>query len=84
MIARTGQAVLARLVESQIWQLPASMALLGEGSEKEQSLLPAFVSETKLSTSSRLDAKHFRSSLYAPDAFQAATPVLEVSGSESE
>ena len=53
-----------RLMESQIWQKPAgSVALCGESSEKEQWLLPAFLSGRKLSTSSRLDARYFSFSL---------------------
>ena len=55
------------------------MALLGEGSEKEQWLLSTFLSGRKLSLNSRLDARHFISSLYA-----TATMVLELRGSESE
>ena len=44
------QRVLARLMESQIWYLPASsVALWMEGSEKGQWLLPTFLSERKLS-----------------------------------
>ena len=34
--------------------------------------------------SAHLDARYFSSSLYAIGAFQAATPVLELRGSESE
>ena len=34
--------------------------------------------------SSYLDARHFSSSLYATGAFQAAAPVLEHRGNESE
>ena len=43
-----------------------------------------FLSGKKLSSSPRLDAIHFSFSLYATGAFQAATPVLELRGSESE
>ena len=36
-ISRVGQTVLARLMESQIWnQLASSVTLSGEGSEKRQ------------------------------------------------
>ena len=71
--------------ESQIWHPPAgSVALWGEGSEKEQWPLPAFVSGRKLSPSLCLDARHFSSSPYATGAFQAATLVLGFRGSESE
>ena len=38
----------------------------------------------KLSPSSCLDARHSNSSLYATDAFQAATPVLELRRSLSK
>ena len=34
--------------------------------------------------SAHLDAKHFSSSFYVTGAFQAATPVLELRGRESE
>ena len=75
----------SQVVESQIWHPPAgSVALLGEGSEKGQWSLPAFLSGRKLSPSSRLDARYFSSSLYATGALQAATPVLELRGSKSE
>ena len=42
------------------------------------------MSGRKLSPRSCLDGKHFHSSLYAIGAFQAATLVLELRGSESE
>ena len=72
-------------MESQIWhQTASSVALLGEGSEKRQWPLPAFLSGRKLSLSSRLDARYLSFSLYATGAFQAATLVLELRGSESE
>ena len=62
-ISKAGQTVLDRLMESQIWYLPAiSVALLGEGSEKGQWPLPTFLSGTKLFPSSYLDARHFSSS----------------------
>ena len=48
-------------------------------------ILSAFLSGRKLSPSCGLDAtSHFSSSLYATGAFQAATLVLELRGSESE
>ena len=40
-----------------------SVDLWGEGSEKGQWALPAFLSGRKLSSSSHLDARHFSSSL---------------------
>ena len=84
-ISRAGQTVLARLVESQIWHPPASsMALCGEGSEKEQWPLPAFLSGRKLSPSSHRDARQFISFLYATGSFQAATLMLELRGSKSD
>ena len=64
--------------------LRGSVALLGEGSEKGQWLLSAFLSERKLSPSSHLDARHFSFSLNVTGAFEAATLVLELRGSESE
>ena len=51
---------------------------LGGGFRKGAWLLPAFLSERKLSPSSCLDAKHFSSFLYATGAFQAAILVLEL------
>ena len=84
-ISKAGQTVLARLVKSQIWHLPASsVALWGEVLEKGQWLLPTFLSRRKLSSSYHLGAKYFSSSLYATGAFQAVTLVLDFSGSESE
>ena len=67
------------------WHLPASpVALWEEGSAKRQWPVPAILSGRKLSSSSCPNARHFRSSLYATGAFQAATPVLELRGSEFE
>ena len=60
------------------------LALLGEGSEKGQWLLPTFLSGRKLSPTSCLDARHFGSFLYVTGVFQAATLVLELRESESE
>ena len=81
--------MLARLMESQIWHLPAGFVALCVGvgdSEKGQWPLPAFLSRRKLSPSSYLDTKHFSSSLYAAGAFQVAIVVLVLAlrGSESE
>ena len=72
-IYRAGQQVLAMLMEYEIWHQPASSVVL-----------PTFLSGRKLSPSSHIDARHFSCSLYATGAFQAATPVLELKGSESE
>ena len=69
-ISNVGQMVLARLMESQIWHKLASS--VGEGFRKGTM------------TSAHLDARYFIFSLYATSAFQAATLVLELKGSESE
>ena len=69
-ISKVGQTVLARLMESQIWhQLAVSV---GGGFRKGTM------------ASARLDARQFSFSQYASGAFQAATPVMELRGSESE
>ena len=84
-ITRVEQTVSSRLMESQLWCLPAgSVALWGEDSEKEQWPLTALMSWRKLSPRSRLDTRHFSSSLYASSAFQAAAPVLKLRGNEAE
>ena len=84
-ISKVGQTVLARLMECQIWHQPAgSVALWGNSSEKRQWPLHAFLSGKKLSPSSLLDARHFSFSQYASNAFQAAIPVPELRGGESE
>ena len=62
----------------------SSVTLWGEGLEKGQWLLPAFLSRRKLSPSSCLDVRYFRSPLYDTSTFQSATPVLELTDSESE
>ena len=68
-MSRVRRAVLARLMESQIWhQLAGSM---------RQRFRKATMA------SAHLDARHFSSSLYATVAFQAAAPLLELRGSES-
>ena len=54
------------------------------GGLRKRTLTSAHLSvRRKLSPSSCLYARHFSSSLYATGAFQAATPVLELRGSES-
>ena len=69
-ISNSGQIVLARLMESQIWhQLARSV---GGGFRKETM------------ASARLDTRHFSFSPYATGAFQAATLLLELRGSKSE
>ena len=69
-ISKTGQTVLARLMESQIWhQLAGSVA----GGFRNGMM-----------GSACFDTRHFSFSLYATGAFSAATPVLELRGSESE
>ena len=59
-----------------------SVALLEGGFRKGKCTLPTFLSERKLFPISRPDARHFSFSPYG--AFQAAIPVLELKGSESE
>ena len=54
------------------------------GSENGQWPLPTFLSGRKLSPSSHLQARRFSFSQYATGAFQVATPVLKLRGSESE
>ena len=61
------------------------MALQWEDSVKGQWPLPAFLSGRELSSTSNLDARYFSSSLSnTTGAFQAANPMLELRGSESE
>ena len=69
-ISNVGPTVLARLTESQIWHHLANS--VGGGFRKGTM------------ASACLDARYFISSLYATGDFQAATPVLELRGSESE
>ena len=72
-ISKMGQTVLARVMESQIWhQSSSSGGGRGGGLSKE----------TVAST--HPDARHFSRSLCTTGAFQAAIPVLELSGSKSE
>ena len=54
------------------------------GRAQKRIMSSAFLSEPKLLCSSHLDARHFSSSPFATEAFQAATHVLELRGSESE
>ena len=69
-IFKAGQTVLTRLMETKLWhQFTSSM-----GRE--------FRKETMASV--HLDSRYFSFSIYATDAFQAATQVLELRGSESE
>ena len=70
VIFKMGQTVLARLVKSQIWHKLAGS--VGKGFRKRT--MPF----------AHLDARHFSFSLYATGAFQAATLVLKLRGSESE
>ena len=71
-ISKMGYTVLARLMESHIWHQPGSNVALWRRPQKGTM------------ASAHLDARHFRSSLYATGSFQAATPVLELRESESE
>ena len=68
-ISKAGQTVLARLRESQISHQLAGF--VGGGFR------------IGTTASAHLDARHFSFSLYATGVFQAATPVLELKGSES-
>ena len=69
-ISKVGHTVLARLMEFQIWHQPTS-SLRGELSKGTMA-------------SACPNARHFSLSLYATCALQAATPMLELRGSESE
>ena len=69
-ISKAGQTVSAMLMESQIYhQLAGSLS----GGLRKGTM-----------ASAHLDARYFSFSLYATDVFQAATPVLELRGSESK
>ena len=68
-ITKVGHAVLARLMEYQIWHQPGSVRR-------------GFRKGTMVSAC--LDARHFSFSLYTTGTFQAATLVLELRESESE
>ena len=57
-------------MESQIWCLPCSVALLGVGSEEDQWPLSAVLSQRKLAPNSCPDARRFSSSPYATGAFK--------------
>ena len=67
-ISKAGQTVLPRLMRSQIWHQLAGSV--------------AFIKGTRASAC--LDARHFSFSLYTTGTFQAATPVIELRGSEAE
>ena len=67
---KMGQRVLAMLMESQIRHQLTSSVVGGFSKGAMASV--------------RLNAKHFSFSLCATSAFQAATQVLELRGSESE
>ena len=69
-ISKAGQTMLAKLMETQIWHQLASS--VGGGFRKGTM------------ASACLDARHFSLSLYTTGAFQAATAVLELRGSDSE
>ncbi|KAF6119755.1 hypothetical protein HJG60_010166 [Phyllostomus discolor] len=62
---------------SDIAPTVSSVALLGEGSEKRQWPLPAFLSVRKLSPSSLCVARHFSSSLCASGFPSHPTPDVE-------
>ena len=83
--SRARQRVLARLMETQIYTgLLALWLSGGEGSEEGWWPLSTFLYGKKFSLSSLLEAKHFDFSLYATSAFEAATSVLELRGSETK
>ena len=69
-ISKAGQTVVARLMECQIWYQRAGSV----GARLRKGII----------ASTHPDARHFSLSLYTTGAFQAATPVLELRGSESE
>ena len=84
-ITRVGQTVWGRLMESERWCPPSSsVALCGEGSEKEQWPLPALLSVRKMPPSCHPYARQLRSSLYVSDTFQSAALALELIGSETK
>ena len=68
--SKVGHTVLARLMESQIWHQPTASVGGGLNNRVMASACP--------------NARHFSLSLYITGAFQAATPVLELRGCESE
>ena len=78
-----GRADSVRQVDNlKILYLPTrSVSLWGKGSEKGQ--WPFCLGES-CSPSSCIDTRPFPFSLYATGAFQAATEMLELRGSESE
>ena len=69
-ISKAGHTVLAMLIESQIWQEPISSVGAGLSKGTIASAHPS--------------ARHFSLSLCTTGALQAATPMLELRGSESE
>ena len=69
-ISKVGHTMLARLMEPEIWHHLAG------------SVCGGFRKWTMVSV--RLDVRHFSLSLCATGAFQAATLVLELRGSDSE
>ena len=72
-------------MESERWCPPSSsVALCGEGSEKEQWPLPALLSVRKMPPSCHPYARQLRSSLYVSDTFQSAALALELIGSETK
>ena len=73
-ISKVTQTMLAMLMESQIWhQLAHSVAVGGGGGLRKGTM-----------ASAHLDARHPSFSQHATGAFQAATLVLELRGSESQ
>ena len=84
-MSRMGKTVLIQVDGiSDMARTSNSIALWGEGSKKGQGPVPAFLSALALIPDTCLDTRHFSLSLYATGAFQAAIPVLELRGDESE
>ena len=84
-VSRPGKRVLAKLMASQIYTLPAgSLALWGEHLQQKELLLSAFLFGRKLFSRFHLHARHCISFLYDTGAFQAMTLVLGFRGIEFE
>ena len=81
-ISRVRQTVLTRLMESEIWYLPAGYVVRGF---RKGTVASARLSVwEKAVPCSPLHTRHFSYFLYATGAFQDASLVLELRGSESE
>ena len=80
-ISRMGQTVLARLMETQLWYLPAGSGKRAH--QRNNDLCKHFSLEESCPFSPHLDTRQFSSSLYVSGAFPAAAPALELRASES-